>query len=72
MSGKPVQRDGANSDPWADWYDTYRRQRDERDAADTALRVGLKRQIGWISWFIAVWTAVVCGASGFVIWLLFW
>ena len=71
MAGEPLSRDGEGGDPWAEWYDTYRRQRESRDAQDAALRAGLKRQIGWMSWFIVVWTALVCSACGIVIWFLF-
>jgi hypothetical protein len=71
MSRNPVAQD-RGEDPWADWYEAYRRQRDGRAAADAALQEGLQRQIGWMSWFIVIWTAVVCGATVFVIWLLLW
>lgn len=72
MSSEPLPRDVARGDPWAEWYDTYRRQRDGGEAADAALQRGLARQIGWMSWFIVIWTVLICGASAFVIWLLFW
>lgn len=71
MAGEPLSREGVGRDPWAEWYDTYRRQRDGHETADKALRQGLTRQIAWISWFIVIWTALICGASGFVIWFLF-
>lgn len=57
-------------DPWADWYAAYRRQRDGREAAEAALQAGLKRQIGWMSWFIVGWTALVCAATAVVIYVL--
>lgn len=55
-------------DPWTDWYDAYRRQRDGLARADAAL----KRQVSWMACFIAGWSALVCAATVFVIWLLFW
>ncbi len=72
MAGQPVPRDGVSDDPWTDWYDAYRRQTSRREAAEAALEAGLKRQIGWMSWFIVAWTAVICAATVFVIWLLLW
>lgn len=60
------------TDPWDDWYASYRRQRDGSAAAEAALQEDLRRQIGWMSWFIVGWTALVCGATVFVIWLLLW
>ena len=72
MAGQPAPRDGAGSDPWTEWYDAYRRQTDRRVADEVALERGLKRQIGLMSWFIVVWTALICGATAVVIWLLLW
>lgn len=57
-------------DPWAEWYDAYRRQRDGQAAADAALQDGIRRQIGWMSWFIVCWTGLVCVATAIVIWVL--
>ncbi|MGI3903918.1 MAG: hypothetical protein ACRYGP_28905 [Janthinobacterium lividum] len=71
MAGKSLSRKSEGSDPWAEWYDTYRRQRDGQAAADAALHRGLERQIGWMSGFIVVWTALVCSACSLAIWYLF-
>jgi hypothetical protein len=59
-------------DPWGEWYENYRRQRDGSADAEAALAEGLKRQVGYMAWFIVGWTAVVCGATLFTIWFLFW
>ena len=57
-------------EPFLDWYAIWVAEHGRRAAAEARTRAAMDREIRWMVGFIVVWTAVVTGATGWVIWKL--